>query len=858
MEFYSEFMCGMRHPTTGLSEDDLSRLTNGSSSSSSSSSSSASTTPSHDQPTTIINHGHHQKQTTTTKFCSPATTTSLNDNGSTLSTTETTTLTKAEINLTSLNNEDQTTSSAETQNEHVNNLKNNVVFNSSYLPEFIDPLEWQKSRKRKERLDSTSSITQDRKLVRSNSEEIIAPPEENPGDDVNNLKKADGVEIVVREAIRRVSSEDFKRSYNEDFHQEKTFVSDENDSLLANRPHSELFFSPGAKDIARRARLESSPSRSNRVSPNREIRSKNNGDECELEHERRRSSERFCKSRAPPGRKSGVMKKSGKFLPTKMRGDENTYKYDLSAMKYERRGFVSKIKVEERLQRKEEAADGQRNDYNDNNLIDFHIIRSEYGNNTTATPTSLSSQQQQQQQQTQQQPESNISTTTTKTTAEALPWDCSIPEDQTPVLSRRFAAVRHPDSIDIAAKLSKIMPYPQQFHKTPNSMMADDDAIEPIINPYWALTHMENAKTREVMQQVIPSIMSFQTPEERLKQVNKRLVSLKKKAVQLEEQFEKKNGYRPSQAEKLNDKHIKNILGEISKLKKEKHELKSDPMAALGLKVSGGMDAEKKLEKIQSTLNEIEQNLADKREDGNRSETLDELTPDQLVQEKTAVQHGLLFYESLYGRPSTKEERDAARPLYDRYRMLKRMVSRSVTLSGNTSGAPELPTILEHEAMVFEAAPHQHSSNSTDSTTSPSESSTLVVSESNSSAASTDSTPDNKVGGENEDGEEEEHQHKHYQEPQQHKRHQHESLFGGENIHQLSTDKLWEHLDKAREEKKLLKRTLREYETVFEEQNGRKMLKNDRKSIEDTYAQYKEAKAKARLLQALIKKHISR
>ncbi|XP_055917624.1 protein FAM13A isoform X2 [Eupeodes corollae] len=848
MEFYSELMCGMRHPTTGLSEDDLSRLTNGSSSSSSSSSSSASTTPSHEQPSN--NHGHHQtKTTTTTKFCSPAT--SINGGSST-------SITKAEINLSSplkLLNSDAS-SPSETPNEHVNNLKNNapsVVFNSSYLPEFIDPLEWQKSRKRKERLDSTSSITQDRKLVRSNSEEIIAPPEESNGDEINNLKKADGVEIVVREAIRRVSSEDFKRSPNYEDYQENSvqnFVSDENDSLLANKPHSELFFSPGAKDIARKARLESSPSRSNRVSPNRETRTKTNGDESDLEHERRRSSERFCKSRAPPGRKSGVMKKSGKFLPTKMRGDENTYKYDLSAMKYERRGFVSKIKVEERLQRKEEAADGQRNDYNDNNLIDFHIIRSEYGNNTNAA-TSPSLPQQQQ-----QQPESNISTTTTtKTTAEALPWDCSIPEDQTPVLSRRFAAVRHPDSIDIAAKLSKIMPYPQQFHKSPNSMMADDDAIEPIMNPYWALNHMENAKTREVMQQVIPSIMSFQTPEERLKQVNKRLVSLKKKAVQLEEQFEKKNGYRPSQAEKLNDKHIKNILAEISKLKKEKHELKSDPMAALGLKVSGGMDAEKKLEKIQLTLNEIEQNLADKREDGNRSETLEELTPDQLVQEKTAVQHGLLFYESLYGRPSTKEERDAARPLYDRYRMLKRMVSRSVTLSGNTSGAPELPTIHEHEAMVFEATPYQHSSNSTDSTTSPSESSTLIVSESNSSAsasaASTDSTPDTtKTAEVDEDSQTQK------QQPQI-KRHQHESLFG-ENIHQLSIDKLWEHLDKAREEKKLLKRTLREYETVFEEQNGRKMLKNDRKSIEDTYAQYKEAKAKARLLQALIKKHISR
>lgn len=60
----------------------------------------------------------------------------------------------------------------------VDSDNNSAKFTSTYLPQVIDPQEWQSqqqngSRKRKERQDSTSSITQDRKLVRSNSEEHL-------------------------------------------------------------------------------------------------------------------------------------------------------------------------------------------------------------------------------------------------------------------------------------------------------------------------------------------------------------------------------------------------------------------------------------------------------------------------------------------------------------------------------------------------------------------------------------------------------------------------------------------------------------------------------------------------------------
>lgn len=75
------------------------------------------------------------------------------------------------------------------------------------------------------------------------------------------------------------------------------------------------------------------------------------------------------------------------------------------------------------------------------------------------------------------------------------------------------------------------------------------------------------------------------------------------------------------------------------------------------------------------------QRLAEKRTNNDRPEKLEDMTVDQLADEKVAVQKALLFFESVYGRPSSKEDRDLARPLYDRYRTLKRLVARAGMVS---------------------------------------------------------------------------------------------------------------------------------------------------------------------------------
>lgn len=73
----------------------------------------------------------------------------------------------------------------------------------------------------------------------------------------------------------------------------------------------------------------------------------------------------------------------------------------------------------------------------------------------------------------------------------------------------------------------------------------------------------------------------------------------------------------------------------------------------------------------------------------------------------------------------------------------------------------------------------------------------------------------------------------------------------------MTAKELYMLCEQVREEKKQLRRTIKEFEHNFEEINGRKMLKTDRSSIEDTYALYKQKKAKLRLLDALVKKQMA-
>ncbi|KAF5401057.1 hypothetical protein PHET_05863 [Paragonimus heterotremus] len=59
-----------------------------------------------------------------------------------------------------------------------------------------------------------------------------------------------------------------------------------------------------------------------------------------------------------------------------------------------------------------------------------------------------------------------------------------------------------------------------------------------------------------------------------------------------------------------------------------------------------------------------------------RPESLSLMTTDQIQQEKIDLQKGLLYFERLYGRPKDPVSRRIMKPLYERYRLVKRLLRR--------------------------------------------------------------------------------------------------------------------------------------------------------------------------------------
>ncbi|XP_074027210.1 protein FAM13C isoform X2 [Leptinotarsa decemlineata] len=293
--------------------------------------------------------------------------------------------------------------------------------------------------------------------------------------------------------------------------------------------------------------------------------------------------------------------------------------------------------------------------------------------------------------------------------------------------------------------------------------------------------------------------------DERLHKTAKKINSLKKKIKKCEADFEVKHGYLPSHTDKMNDKNLKKLYADINKLKKEQKHLAEISSSCSLLMNAGEKSEQLSLVSLQITISEIEKKLTAKREAANRSFNIEEMSAEQLMEEKIAVQKALLFLESIHGRPNSREDRDIVRPFYDRYRTLKRKIS-----ANNPSGA-ELATIHENETMNFVTPTSSSQSNDTES-----EKTTVPPSMSTDSSDSDSSV--------------------------------------GENLHSLSKSEMIEQLKLAMEEKKRLKRKIKEFEMNIQLKTGKMIQKEERAPMESIYAAYKNAKAKARLLEALVGK----
>lgn len=366
---------------------------------------------------------------------------------------------------------------------------------------------------------------------------------------------------------------------------------------------------------------------------------------------------------------------------------------------------------------------------------------------------------------------------------------------------------------------------------------AVDARVEAMLSPRNSLLLPRRFYSEEEIQPNTPN-----PSEMGLKNLAKHINGLKKKIKKYEDEFEENFGYRPSHSDKMSNRDIKRLCTELNKLRKEHKLLKEDPISALLANANNRLNTndspinnnngheKSRVTSMEEMVKEAEKKLSEKRIKYNRPDNMEELSYEQLLDEKTAVQKTLLHIENSFGRPVSKEDRTIVRPLYDRYRTLKRLLIRAGA-SKNKDSVSELATILEHETMDFTSSSLPGNPSETDRRASEPDMSHRGILD---CIDSTDQLPTDSDS-------------------------QHSSSEGsrgtGESLHALPQEELLMQQQATREEKKRLRRALKELEAQFEARAGRRMQREDRgPQVTTVYESYKQAKAKLRLIDALIAK----
>ncbi|KAF0037286.1 hypothetical protein F2P81_010160 [Scophthalmus maximus] len=348
-------------------------------------------------------------------------------------------------------------------------------------------------------------------------------------------------------------------------------------------------------------------------------------------------------------------------------------------------------------------------------------------------------------------------------------------------------------------------------------------------------------------------------------QLTKRIHILKKKIHRYEERFEEERKYRPSHSDKAANPEVLRWVNDLAKHRKELKEhklMKSEedlpPLTrqrSNTLPRSFGSQLEKKPQQekvpkppVETTLETILKKLQEKREEVNRPEDIKDMTREQIGAEKVALQKALLYYESIHGRPVTKSERQIMKPLYDRYRLVKQILCRASTIPviGSPSSkrrGPLLQPIIEGETALFFDDIKEEEDGSEDDGDSKTQFTVTVRPDVSAQLGFLDHMDEEADG---------------FISPV-------DELSPSKgttdmrlsNLHSATTEELVEQLQETREEKKRIRKNLKEFEDQFFRQNGRNVQKEDRSPLAAEYNEYKHVKAKLRLLEVLISKRDS-
>ncbi|XP_069609664.1 protein FAM13C isoform X5 [Ranitomeya imitator] len=290
-------------------------------------------------------------------------------------------------------------------------------------------------------------------------------------------------------------------------------------------------------------------------------------------------------------------------------------------------------------------------------------------------------------------------------------------------------------------------------------------------------------------------------------QLTKQIQNLKKKIRKFEDKFELEKNYRPSHSDKTSNPEVLKWLNDLSKARKQLKELKLklsedqnvpratpskpyDDRSVASIVVEQHDVTSSPMSSVEETVETVWKRLKEKRQLLNLPENV----------------------------KVTKQDRSLIKPLYDRYRIIKQLLST----------ASLIPTIHEEEDSDDDSAPNS--------------SSEFVVTEEHDLAA------DEHLTYCNDDLEPA------YVSPLDERRSVRQPALSMSNLHEASMPELLDQLRETRADKKRLRKALREFEEHFLRQTGRSAQKEDRIPMAEEYCEYKQIKAKLRLLEVLISK----
>ncbi|KAM3592625.1 uncharacterized protein V6R79_022430 [Siganus canaliculatus] len=173
--------------------------------------------------------------------------------------------------------------------------------------------------------------------------------------------------------------------------------------------------------------------------------------------------------------------------------------------------------------------------------------------------------------------------------------------------------------------------------------------------------------------------------------LRRQIQALKKKVRRFEDQFEQEMNYKPSHNDKYSNPEMIHVMNELAKARKQLKELRlrqsvfeskeQDGTGNDGRSVLDQQGAAEHNPSLEETVESLFRRLREKRRALGLPDNMKEMTQAQMVLEKITLQKCLLYFESLHGRPGTKQDRNLVKPLYERYQMIKRLLCSSPTIT---------------------------------------------------------------------------------------------------------------------------------------------------------------------------------